>query len=690
MPTDTSNILCDFWRKRNEIFDGDVGKRILQRYENNNNVIDNLLKIKIDYGARKAWTEENGQKINEINLPENVDDYFAASDNIATGGAFKSIENEMREFPGYADLINKKGSLLGGYEYGMHILKPEYRLVSNVITRFGESSNLVSTQRQPSAHFASNNYFFNVAWELARFRDNTFDCDNSRIVLHYPDPKYFGATLEEKEENERMALIYRFPYKFFQMWTHRNELVHLIGLESYINLIQYNHRDLAYADDPNLDQDFDSFTKKWTEYSERLRDMIPANERGTNFFPELSRMLSIIMLSDVDRKNAGALLRASKAIILYGPPGTGKTHTAKALAASLIGCQLVKPKDANKGIQPTEDIQGAQTAGENKLTTQDSKTESQTIPHEQDEKEPKPLSFEEECESTNLLCLDDYKFAPDDDQSRKKGPAWCLVQFHPGYTYEDFMGGISPVLSEPGQQDTHSPESNKSEQQSGQLSYVLKEGIFNKFCKLAEKNPEEKFILIIDEINRAELSAVFGELLYSLEYRDQEIVVPNFGKFKIPGNIYIIGTMNDVDKSLVTFDLALRRRFGFYKLAPNMKAIGDIIRENNNIYNNQGTSLDEKNIDDFVSRCRILNDSLKEKLDLGENYKIGQAYFTKIMHFVEETDNNLIISPVSRAQLWDYHLEPLIEEYLGSRYEEARQDTLPEMKKSFVEDKEQL
>lgn len=82
----------------------------------------------------------------------------------------------------------------------------------------------------------------------------------------------------------------------------------------------------------------------------------------------------------------------------------------------------------------------------------------------------------------------------------------------------------------------------------------------------------KKFIFIIDEINRAELSAVFGELLYALEYRGKSINLPHFkSPFTIPSNVYIIGTMNNVDKSLVTFDLALRRRFGFLSLCQNLK-----------------------------------------------------------------------------------------------------------------------
>ena len=97
----------------------------------------------------------------------------------------------------------------------------------------------------------------------------------------------------------------------------------------------------------------------------------------------------------------------------------------------------------------------------------------------------------------------------------------------------------------------------------GELGYVMKKGIFTRFCDAASLNKDKPFVLIIDEINRADLSSVFGELMYAIEYRNEEVSIPHFPRFSIPKNVYIIGTMNSTDKSLVVFDLALRRRFSF-------------------------------------------------------------------------------------------------------------------------------
>ena len=124
------------------------------------------------------------------------------------------------------------------------------------------------------------------------------------------------------------------------------------------------------------------------------------------------------------------------------------------------------------------------------------------------------------------------------------------VQFHSGFEYEDFIDGIKPVGI-----------------QNGNLNLALTNGIFKEFCLKAAQNDKENFFFIVDEINRADIAAVFGETLSLLEenYRGENIKTKNFPlsnqEFFIPANIYFIGMMNDVDKSIDCFDLALRRRF---------------------------------------------------------------------------------------------------------------------------------
>lgn len=230
-----------------------------------------------------------------------------------------------------------------------------------------------------------------------------------------------------------------------------------------------------------------------------------------------------------------------------------------------------------------------------------------------------------------------------------------IVQFHPNYTYQDFIGGIFPKT------------------ENGTISYEVKSGAFKTFCDTAAKEPDKKFIFIIDEINRADLSAVFGELMYCLEYRGKEIDIPNFEeKFAIPENVYIIGTMNNTDKSLIGFDLALRRRFGFFKVPPNMNVLQSV------------TIHDDSEIpsDEFIARAKALNDSLKNTLGLNEDKQIGHAYFLKITDFCEKKDDSIMLTPYALEQLWVYHIEPLLEEYLGMEFE-SKQDQIASLKKAF-------
>ncbi|WP_051056114.1 McrB family protein [Cylindrospermum stagnale] len=125
-----------------------------------------------------------------------------------------------------------------------------------------------------------------------------------------------------------------------------------------------------------------------------------------------------------------------------------------------------------------------------------------------------------------------------------------LLQFHPAYSYEDFIQGIRP------------------QSQDGNLTYPLVPGRFLEFCKKAE-SCQDTCVLIIDEINRANLVQVFGELMYLLEYREREIPLAGGNTFRIPKNVRIIGTMNTADRSIAQIDHALRRRFAFIELRPN-------------------------------------------------------------------------------------------------------------------------
>lgn len=146
-------------------------------------------------------------------------------------------------------------------------------------------------------------------------------------------------------------------------------------------------------------------------------------------------------------------------------------------------------------------------------------------------------------------------------QINSKGEGyWDMVQLHPSYGYEDFVRGITIKTKDE------------------QIQYETVNKIFGKMCDIAGNGDEgKKYFLLIDEINRADVATVFGELIYALEYRDEAIETPyeveKSSKITVPDNLYIIGTMNTADKSVGNIDYAIRRRFIFFDLLPDENVI---------------------------------------------------------------------------------------------------------------------
>ncbi|MGH1549202.1 McrB family protein [Leifsonia poae] len=147
------------------------------------------------------------------------------------------------------------------------------------------------------------------------------------------------------------------------------------------------------------------------------------------------------------------------------------------------------------------------------------------------------------------------------DHFANGGGASELVQFHPSYTYEDFFEGYRPV---PGT--------------SGRVDFQIKPGPLRRIAEAAAAAPDTPHVLIIDEINRANLAKVFGELYFLLEYRERPISLQySEMEFTLPANLYIIGTMNTADRSIALVDAAMRRRFYFVEMAPAAAPVSDVL-----------------------------------------------------------------------------------------------------------------
>ncbi len=203
-----------------------------------------------------------------------------------------------------------------------------------------------------------------------------------------------------------------------------------------------------------------------------------------------------------------------------------------------------------------------------------------------------------------------------------------FLQFHPGYLYEDFIQGIRPQI------------------QDGQLKYSLVPGRFLEFCKKAE-SCHGLCVLIIDEINRANLANVFGELMYLLEYRHKKIGLAGSSElFGIPENVRIIGTMNTADRYIALVDHALRRRFAFIDIRPNYEVLRRYHEKKKTNFQVEG----------LIETLERLNKAIADK-----HYEIGISFFLT-ENLVDELED-----------IWQMEIEPYLEEYFYDQLEKVEE-----------------
>ena len=263
-----------------------------------------------------------------------------------------------------------------------------------------------------------------------------------------------------------------------------------------------------------------------------------------------------------------------------------------------------------------------------------------------------------------------------------------IVQFHPSYSYEDFMDGIKPIGIE-----------------NGAMKFELRNGVFKQMCIDAFKNLKnnqegkeelKKYYFVADEINRAELSRVFGELLLCLEedkrlryegenlqgmlvktansslWNNEEHAVyvdkeTGEGYFGVPENLYFIGTMNDIDKSIDSFDMALRRRFVWKRYSCNYDVIAEHFDKSS-----------EDKLETYVKFCKDINEYITSEKGLGldDSYELGHSYFLKPKKLTKSEIN----------KLWNEHISPLLKEYLRTQYSGKDIETrLNDMKTKLID-----
>lgn len=213
-----------------------------------------------------------------------------------------------------------------------------------------------------------------------------------------------------------------------------------------------------------------------------------------------------------------------------------------------------------------------------------------------------------------------YSIMGEKDESRIE-----FIQFHQNYSYEDFVMGYKP---------------------SGD-GFELKNGIFYRFCQKAANQPKKEYFFIIDEINRGNLSKIFGELLMLIEkdYRGMKATLAYNGlPFTVPDNLYIIGMMNTADRSLAMIDYALRRRFSFFEMKPGFDSEGFIQYQKN---------LNSETLDRLVECVKELNEEIIKDKSLGKGFCIGHSYFCSRDICTDEWLRSVV----------EYDILPMLSEY---------------------------
>ena len=370
--------------------------------------------------------------------------------------------------------------------------------------------------------------------------------------------------------------------------------------------------------------------------------------------------------------NYSGILKKSKNLILRGAPGTGKTYLAKEIAKELtggnedqIGFVQFHPSydytDFVEGLRPVSNGDGAiefkLEDGIFKKFCQKAK-EAQKTGGQDNFEEAWDLYLEYVNSRDEKEYLTEFSYLTVNSRNNfninyeTKAQGTCLTK---SYVYELYKD--EKYLKQP-----YYRNQGKKVLETLKKRFGLKD-----YISPTEIDTDKKFVFIIDEINRGEISKIFGELFFSIDpgYRGEKGSVSTQyanlhetdDKFYIPENVYIIGTMNDIDRSVDTFDFAMRRRFRFVEVTAESQVgmLDDVLGDK---------------AEEAKTRLRNLNAAIENVQELNSHYHIGPSYFLKL----QDVDFDYEL-------LWSDYLKPLLEDYLRGSYEEA--ETLDTLKKAF-------
>lgn len=551
----------------------------------------------------------------------------------------------------------------------------------------------------PLAHgFTGTSYKYNLKygqlWFLLMFAQKVKNERDAMLVLHSPErlQQLLDEVLESIETKSDRA------------YDMRHALLYLTFPDKYERIISTRDKEriietFGYRVEGALSEDIDEALRQIRTV---LRDVFRLDDREFDFYRELGsewKPSEDDVLVDVGEVGAQSVTDAvmqsireafkyTRNVILYGPPGTGKTYLAR-----LYGDELAKEAEPRTRMslmqQHLERLtwplvialsfyhQGTNSHySVHEITHQEvvrfwlsnvstTRTPANTLwyylqrhtapdsPNVNVAQRTEPYLFDKDANSQWYLTSEGREYveqtlsdqlailASNQPSSDSQFVEW--VTFHQSYSYEDFVEGLRPVVSD--------------DYESG-TKIEVQPGVFRRICARAAADPSNEYLLIIDEINRGNIAKIFGELITLIEDdkrhgegTDGLIVTLPYSRdsFSVPDNLKIIGTMNTADRSIALLDVALRRRFAFIEVLP------------------QAALLDGKVIDtDYGTiNLRTLLENINKRIrhELDHNHQIGHSYLLR-ESLTEENDKSGALEYV-----WNRQIVPLLEEYFFARPE---------------------
>ncbi|MEE1944458.1 AAA family ATPase [Pedobacter sp. KR3-3] len=594
---------------------------------------------------------------------------------------FNSVEVSLQDITNVEQSLNKQKVVLATYQYknATYVSKPLY------YKEIGAIDNIRDIDKT-HAYFEDEVYILDLdrhGWPQPSGKSNL-----DRLVIDdITNDGAFVDFLKLLANNKQKGYIQRITkdgrtaqyYHNLENNNHWHDLVLLI-------------KEVIKSQGGIIDKSF--FKPLIFNWNNEMRVTLAFNKYG-GLFSLVHRLYENIKLIQMELsiKRMKDLLLYKKQIILQGPPGTGKTRLAKEIAKQIIGSNSIDSKTISTKNLTKDYIQShlpvkQKIKGKNNVEFEVVGLEKNIVLLKSDTSKAWRPSYTKIIESFNrklwevkgrtggFTSYEDAiaKFFYEnhfdnideiEEKVIKEKDFLNIIQFHPSYSYEDFVRGIVALPNEGGEGVIFQAE-NKT---------------LLRFAETANNDSDNSYILIIDEINRANLSSVLGELIYALEYRDEEVEslydIDGSNKFVLPKNLYIIGTMNTADRSVGHIDYAIRRRFAFVDVLPK-----DLTKENGTVFKDsifkRVTSLFVKDYDpniDYSADDAIIkrSDYLTSDFEPKDVW-LGHSYFIQ-QYQKDQKGNDDLSKPIDFSLRIKYEIKPILEEYIkdGILKETARE-----------------